>query len=103
MRRVSRSTLKSSADLCARKMLVPTSSWPESGKEKLIGHYSQSDSIQALDSVSPKMLQSAGKSEDEIQELLPRVRREFLDGNVRAYSVWVVVYGRKPLTASGGQ
>jgi hypothetical protein len=67
-----------------------------------VGLYNMSNMLDGFRGVGWKMLQAAGLSAPEIEELIEDVKREVEDITNRFYWTVYVVYGRKPLDSGSG-
>ena len=76
---------------------TPIGIWPKDRKLKEIGRYERA---QLLDAVEPYTLalftRVPGRSLQEAQELMERVKCELVDPKLHLYTAQYIIYGRKP-------
>ncbi|KAH6661193.1 S-adenosyl-L-methionine-dependent methyltransferase [Truncatella angustata] len=78
------------------KFKVACAPWPKDLKAKLVGTWMRVNYLSGLRGVGYKMLRGAGMAPGEIDRFIKATRDEVTNGNIRGYTPWYSVYGRKP-------
>ncbi|KAI1876715.1 uncharacterized protein JN550_000787 [Neoarthrinium moseri] len=78
------------------KFKVPCTAWPRDRKQKRVGRWMSANYLSGLRGVSYKMLRSAGMAAEDIESFIGATRDEVKTGDIRGYTPWYAVYGRKP-------
>ncbi|KIW08646.1 hypothetical protein, variant [Verruconis gallopava] len=87
-------------DVVEKRFYWPTSAWAKGRYFKEVSMYWQEDLLQGLEGISLKVMMLMGWKVDDIREFLEKVKDDIKDRNIHAYLSIVVVYGRKPQTAT---
>ncbi|KAK9426222.1 hypothetical protein SUNI508_12493 [Seiridium unicorne] len=83
-------------DVVEEKFKVPCTPWPEDSKAQFVGEWMRVNYLSGLRGVAYKMLRSAGMAPEVIEDFISATRDEVKHGNIRGYTPWYAVYGRKP-------
>jgi hypothetical protein len=75
---------------------APGSAWAQGSKAKQVGRFSTTVFLQVVDTYR-KFLTAAGLSDDEIDEIIPAVKRELLDLRIH----WYLEVLATPILTSG--
>ncbi|KAH8647175.1 S-adenosyl-L-methionine-dependent methyltransferase [Xylariales sp. PMI_506] len=84
------------SDVKEEKFRVPCAPWPKDRIEKRVGQWMQANYLSGLRGVGFKMLRSAGMAPEQIDDFITATRHELIQENIRGYTPWYAVYGRKP-------
>ncbi|KAH8674149.1 S-adenosyl-L-methionine-dependent methyltransferase [Xylariales sp. PMI_506] len=83
-------------NVTARPLILPCNPWPEDPKLKHVGYYQLTNMIKGLKGISWKMLQHAGYSAAEIEDLIRETQAYLQSPQNHPYATFWVVYGQKP-------
>jgi hypothetical protein len=83
-------------DVKEEKYIWPTSPWPLDPRMREVGLYNMSNMLDGFRGAGWKMLQAAGLSPPDIEQLTEDVKREVQDTRNRFYFTIYIIYGRKP-------
>ncbi|KAH8658147.1 S-adenosyl-L-methionine-dependent methyltransferase [Xylariales sp. PMI_506] len=75
---------------------VPCSPWPTNPKAKRVGQWVQANYLAGLRGVAFKLLRAAGMGAEEVEEFVRQVKEEIQRAEIRGYTPYYIVYGRKP-------
>lgn len=75
----------------------PVSPWPRDPRLKAVGLYNMTNMLDGFRGAGWKLLQAAGLSSPEIEQLTEDVKSEVRNTANHFYGTFYVVYGRKPL------
>jgi len=76
---------------------VPVGAWPKDPKLKEIGKLQGVQQIQAVESYTPAVFSRVlGWSDEEIQVVVAKTRKDLTDPAIHIYIPVYFVYGRKP-------
>lgn len=85
-------------EVVERVFRVPCSPWAKDPKLKKIGAFELMNLLQGGQGFLIKgYTEEMGKSREDLEMLLYRMRKELLSGKTHAYASYYAVYGRKPL------
>ncbi|KAH6884577.1 S-adenosyl-L-methionine-dependent methyltransferase [Thelonectria olida] len=84
-------------DVCQEIRKIPIGAWPKDPKLKEIGKYQEVQSLQAIDSYTPKLFEKIlGWPMDEIQVIMAQAKSELKDPSIHLYLPVYFIWGRKP-------
>lgn len=83
-------------------ILCPINPWPIDPKDKEVARYFETDTVEALEGMSLKILALKDMTPDEIRALVERVKKDVTNREMHAYTPVYVVYGRKPFEGETG-
>jgi hypothetical protein len=78
-------------------MQIPIGGWPKDPKLKEVGKYQEVQSIQAIESYTPKLFgQVLGWPMEDIQVIMAQAKSELRDPSIHLYLPVYFIWGRKP-------
>jgi len=85
-----------------QRYALPNNAWAQGRDKKTLGLMQMANMLQGLDGMSKRLFVGMlGMKDDEVEELLDGVKRDFQDRRLHYYFPMLVVYGRKPLLNPG--
>jgi SAM-dependent methyltransferase len=81
-----------------RRLQWPQNTWPKGERNKVLGLWTLTNTLDAVVSVSTALLiRVLGMTTEEVEGLMEEVRRDMRDTGIHCYYPVYIVYGRKPL------
>ncbi|KAI0177191.1 S-adenosyl-L-methionine-dependent methyltransferase [Pestalotiopsis sp. NC0098] len=90
-------------DVVEEKFKVACGPWPSDKKAKVVGQYMRVNYLSGMRGAGYKALRSTGMTAEEVEDFFTAARDEVKNGNIRGYTPWYAVYGRKPFDWEAGQ
>ncbi|KNG87492.1 UMTA methyltransferase family protein [Aspergillus nomiae NRRL 13137] len=84
-------------DVTETLLKIPLGTWPKDARMKELGKFGFVGELQAIEAYTPALFTRVlGWSEEEMQVLMDKVKKELFDRSLHLYLPVHVVYGRKP-------
>jgi hypothetical protein len=88
-------------DVQERRFFLATGTWPKDDVDKKLGAWQLENWLAGLEGMTVRNLARIGWGAEESKDLVAKVKKELLDGDLKPFNDILVVWGRKPESGEG--